>query len=176
MKLVAVASPNHNARPLGMPVDTIVLHADAAQNAQASVSWIKSPESGVSYHVLVDRDGTVYRFVESTRRAWACGKSTYLGREDVNDFSLSLAFANKNDGRERYTDLQYEVGAAIVATVWMPQFPALALERITTHAIISPGRKTDPVGFDMPRFIGLVRAELVAQSADATAWTGEEGG
>lgn len=158
MKVIAVASPNHNARPAGVSVDTLVLHADAAAQASSSVGWIRARESGVSYHALVDRDGTVYRFVETARRAWACGKSTFAGRSDVNDFSVSLAFANRNDG-EPYTELQYQVGAALTAE-WMKKHPAITFERITTHAIISPGRKTDPFGFDLERFVALVRHEL----------------
>lgn len=165
MKVIAVASPNHNARPKGVKVDTIVVHCDASADAQASVSWIKSPESKVSYHVLIDRDGTCYRFVETTRRAWHAGKSSYGGVDDVNDFSLGLSFANKNDGKELYTDAQYESGALVILG-WMHLHPALSLGRITTHEIIRdawlakhPGdaeKKHDPgPQFDMDRLIGL---------------------
>lgn len=159
MKITAIATVNHGARPKGMPIDTIVLHADAGASAKGSIEHIKNPASKVSYHCLVDRDGTVYRFVETARRAWACGESEFQGRPNVNDFSLSLAFANRNDGVEPYTDLQYQVGAA-VAAAWMRVFPAIIENRITTHAEISPGRKTDPKGFDLPRFKQLVRDEL----------------
>lgn len=159
MKVTAIATKNQGDRPAGMPVDTIILHADAAPSAAHSIAWIRKAESKVSYHALVDRDGTIYRFVETSRRAWACGESVFQGRANVNDFSVSLSFANRNDGKEPYTDAQYAAGAALAAA-WMRLHPAITLERITTHAVISPGRKTDPLGFDMPRFLDLVRAEL----------------
>lgn len=168
MKITAQASPNHNARPKGMAIDTIVLHADAADNAKASISWIASPQSKVSYHVLIDRDGSVYRFVETARRAWHAGVSLFDGRSNVNDFSIGLAFANKNDGVEPYTDLQYEVGAAVAAG-WIRVYPAITLERITTHAAVREAWrkhypdaevKTDPKGFDLSRFRHYVQQTL----------------
>lgn len=173
-----MASPNHNPRPVGMPVDTVVLHADAAADAKASISWIRAAESKVSYHVLIDRDGTAYRFVEVTQRAWHAGKSIYERRNDVNNFSIGLSFANKNDGVEPYTDVQYDVGAALVAG-WMKVYPAISTRRITTHAIIRQAyrdahpaenveEKHDPGPmFDMPRFIALVEAEAAKPPAVA---------
>lgn len=159
VKITAVASPNYNQRPATARVDTIVLHADAAPHAGGTVSWVRSAASKVSYHALVDRDGTVYRFVDTAHRAWHAGTSEFKGRDNVNDFSIGLAFANLNDGVETYTDVQYAVGSAVVAA-WMRVHSAITLDRITTHAIIAPHRKTDPKGFDMPRFLDLVKKEL----------------
>lgn len=158
MTSIPSPSPNHNTRPAGTVVDAVVLHADAAPRAADSVSWIRSAKSKVSYHALIDRDGSVYAFVPPERRAWHAGVSEYKGRANVNDFSLGLAFANRNDGVEPYTDLQYQVGAVVVAE-WMRRFPAVTPDRITTHAAIAPSRKTDPKGFDVPQFVALVKAE-----------------
>ena len=160
MKITAVASPNFSRRTRDIPVSCVVLHADASDSAAKSVSWIKSKESKVSYHVLVDRDGTVFRFVETQHRAWHCGASVFEGQSNVNDFSIGLSFANRNDGVEPYTDLQYEVGA-VVCSAWMKVYPAITLDRITTHALVATpaGRKNDPRGFDLARFKALVVAE-----------------
>lgn len=154
MRVTDAQSPNCNDRPRGCEVSVIVLHADASTKASASVSWIRSATSKVSYHALVDRDGSVFTFVPTGKRAWHAGKSSYGGRENVNDFSLGLAFANDNRG-EAYTDSQYQV-AALLCVEWMKLFPRITPERITTHAAIAPGRKTDPLGFDMARFRALV--------------------
>lgn len=156
MKVVAVASPNHNARPQGAVVDCIVLHSDASPTAKSSIDWIKRRESGVSYHTLIDRDGTAYKFVEPARRAWHAGPSEFRGRPDCNNYSLGLSFANKNDG-EPYTAAQYE-SAAIVVLGWMSMFPKITPDRITTHAIVATpaGRKTDPLGFDLERLRKLI--------------------
>lgn len=156
MRTVAVASPNHNARPKGTVVDCVVLHSDASATARASIDWIKSKESKVSYHTLIDRDGTAYKFVQPSRRAWHAGPSEFQGRPDCNNYSLGLAFANKNDG-EPFTAAQYE-SAAIVILGWMSMYPQITPDRITTHAIVATpaGRKTDPVGFDIERLRALI--------------------
>lgn len=149
------SSPNCNSRGAHV-VDCIVLHADASDNAKASISWIVSPESKVSYHVLIDRDGSVTQFVPIAKRAWHAGVSTFEGRPNVNDFSIGLAFANKNDGKEPYTDKQ--IAAAVsLCREWMGVFPKITRDRITTHAIIAPDRKTDPKGFDLAAFRSKVQ-------------------
>lgn len=156
MKLVPKTSPNRNSRGANV-VDCIVLHCDASDNAKASLSWITSPESKVSYHVLIDRDGTVYQCVPVALRAWHAGVSSFGGRSNVNDFSIGLAFSNKNDGKEKYTEAQ--IGAAVeLCREWMRAFPKITLDRITTHAAIAPDRKTDPKGFDLDGFKKRVAA------------------
>jgi N-acetylmuramoyl-L-alanine amidase len=162
MKLIQHPSPNHGPRPLGVSIDTVVLHATADTDTMASVAWCCAPKAEnpnpVSYHVIVDRDGTVYQLVDPTQRAWHAGVSSYRGRINVNDFSIGLSFGNRNDGIEKYSDAQYAVGAALVAS-WIRRFPGISIDRITTHAEIAPGRKTDPVKFDMTRFKTLVAFE-----------------
>jgi N-acetylmuramoyl-L-alanine amidase len=167
VKVVQKPSPNFNHR--GVPVDCVVLHATADSDTRASVDWCCAPKSvnpnPVSYHTIVDRDGTTYHLVDTDKRAWHAGVSSFMGRENVNDFSIGLSFGNRNDGVERYTDEQYLVGAEIVAG-WMKKHPKITLERICTHADIARplGRKTDPLKFDMKRFLVLVEACLVELS------------
>lgn len=158
MKVVVVESPNHSARPADVAVSCVVLHSDAADDAKKTISWLRSKKSGVSYHALVDRDGTVYRFVGTGRKAWHAGDSAFVGVPHCNNYSLGLAFANKNDGVEPYTEQQYESGALVVLD-WMHRFPAITPERVTTHAIVAlpDGRKNDPLGFDLARFKALLR-------------------
>jgi N-acetyl-anhydromuramyl-L-alanine amidase AmpD len=168
---------NDNARPAGVVVDTIVIHADAGKKASGSVDWIEDDKSDVSYHTLIERDGDVHRLVEPERRAWHAGKSRYDGRDDVNDFSLGISFANRNDGVERYTELQYQIGAAEVAT-WIRLREQrgvtfkCSIARITDHATIRTAwneqyptkkgaAKSDPGPmFDMEKFKDYVQKTL----------------
>lgn len=133
-------SPNHNAR--SHPIRIVVLHADGSPNERATLSWCASPKSQVSYHVLVGRDGIAYRIVPDTRRAWACGVSAWRGVTDVNGVSLSLAFSNRNDGKELLTLAQIAVAQQIVAE-WKATWQ---IEDVTTHKIVARpvGRKHDP--------------------------------
>jgi N-acetyl-anhydromuramyl-L-alanine amidase AmpD len=178
MRLIQLPSPNHGQRPASVEIDAVTLHADASTSAKASAEWCCTPPpknpKPVSYHNIVERDGAVYRLVDVRRRAWHAGKSSFRGRVDVNDFSIGLCFSNRNDGTEKFTDLQYSVGAALVA-LWMREFPQIAIDRIHTHAAVrdewlkghpaTAEVKTDPRGFDMTRFRTLVAFECAELAA-----------
>lgn len=151
-------SPNFGRRPQGARVDCLVLHADAGKTEAGTISWIRSPESKVSYHYLVHRDGRVTQFVPGEMRAWHAGVSEFQGRANVNDFSLGVAFSNDQNG-EPFRVAQLQAGLELVAdlcTDW-----GIPLNRITTHAAISPGRKHDPGPlFPLAAFLTDVGAEM----------------
>jgi AmpD protein len=164
-------SPNYNDRPFG-EIDTIVLHADSAPAIKGSIEWCRTPKSKlpkpnngpVSYHIIVGRLGDAYQLVEFDKRAWSNGPSVFMGRSDVNDFSISIAFGNKQDKKERFTEAQYQTGSSLVVEL-MKRYPKITLERITTHAKIATpkGRKNDPEvygPFDVDYFMDLVKGKL----------------
>lgn len=124
-----------------MAIDAIVIHADAGKSDAGTISWIVDPASKVSYHYLICRDRRVVQFVPDAKKAWHAGKSEFLGRPDCNLYSLGVAFANNQTG-EQFKVEQIEVGAQLVAQLCTTH--CIPLPRITTHAIVSPGRKHDP--------------------------------
>lgn len=140
-------SPNFKARPAGVKPTVIVLHASAGKSDAGDVSWIVSPKSGISYHVLIGRDGTVYRFVDPKHQAYHAGISSFKGRQFVNQFSIGVAFANRHDGTEPMTPAQKDAGIKVVAEL----VKAHGIQHITTHAAIAPTRKTDPL--KIPNFL-----------------------
>lgn len=160
MKIEPRPSPNWNARPAGVVVDCVVIHADADADVDASLAYCCDARSKVSYHTLIGRTGRIFSLVAAEKRAWHAGVSAFQGRANVNDFSVGLSFGNRNDGVERYTDAQYAAGALYVASL-MAAFPYITLDRITTHAAIAlpAGRKTDPGPcFDMAGFVDRIRS------------------
>lgn len=134
-------SPNFGKRPAGTIPRLVVLHADAGASDAGTISWLQSPESGVSYHALIGRQGGVFTFVDYADRAWHAGKSSWQGVPDCNDYSIGLAFANKHDGLEPLTPIQIAVMQAVVQSV-RQLYPNI---EVCTHADVSPGRKTDPL-------------------------------
>jgi N-acetylmuramoyl-L-alanine amidase len=113
---------------------------------------MQDPVSKVSYHVVIGRQGQVYRLVPESRRAWHAGKGQWDGHADVNGCSLGLAFSNRHDGTEALTPLQMASAQSVIAE-WRAKYPTI--EAVTTHAAVAPGRKTDPlkaVGFRLEDF------------------------
>lgn len=156
--IVQKPSPHKNARPPGAGISLIVLHADAAKSEAGTIAWLADPSSKVSYHYLIGRDGTVYQFVPDVARAWHAGVSSFEGKPNCNDYSLGVSFSNDQKG-EPFTDAAIDAGVALVATLC--ERHALAVERITTHAVIAPGRKHDPgPKFPLAAFVARVAAVL----------------
>jgi len=105
----------------------------------------------VSAHLLIERDGRMIQFVPFDQRAWHAGKSCFQGREACNDFSIGIELEGTDDSP--YTDAQYESLVAVTHAL-LATYPQLTAERITGHADIAPGRKTDPgPAFEWGRFL-----------------------
>lgn len=148
-----VPSPNHGNRT-GRHISLIVLHATAGSDA-GSEAWMANPDSNVSAHLHIRRDGSVTRMVSDTRRAWHAGRSSWPGIGDVNSESLGWEIGNDNAGEE-YTAAQYETVAALLRH-YLPQ--GIDRDNVVSHAMVAPGRKTDPLGWDWPRMWALVDGE-----------------
>jgi N-acetylmuramoyl-L-alanine amidase len=48
----------------------------------------------VSSHYVIDDDGTAFRLVPESGRAWHAGRSSWLGQEDVNSRSIGIELRN----------------------------------------------------------------------------------
>ena len=143
---VLFESPNFGDRPEGAVIDTIVLHHTASSGLDGVIKWFQMPESQVSAHFTVGKDGTIVQHVSTYKRAWHAGKSIdQYGRENLNDFSVGIEMVNKGDGSEPWTKEQVEAVQHLVASM-VRRFP---IRQIVSHERIAvpAGRKNDPLGF-----------------------------
>lgn len=154
----------------------IVLHdtADRPTKFEDTINWFMNREAKVSAHLVLGRDGQVTQMVSFDRRAWHAGKSSFMGRADVNGFGIGIELDNpsKLTGTISRAKAYYgdwygaEYGLKEVTTkahgkgIWMPYTKAQiehtiaicralvaaypSITHITTHWEISPGRKIDP--------------------------------
>jgi N-acetylmuramoyl-L-alanine amidase len=152
-----VPSPNQSARSNGATVTAVIVHATVIPTLEATTRQFLTRSSQVSAHYVVGRDGAVVQMVEDTARAWHAGVSELEGVKGVNDFSVGIEIVNLNDGRDPFTDAQYEAVAAIIRHL-REQY-MIPDSRIVSHEFIArpAGRKSDPRGFDFPRLLKLAR-------------------
>lgn len=152
-------SRNHDSRPSG--ISAIVIHscegAPPGNEQASSLPWLCSPNSGVSSHYYVTREGAIFQLVPDGRRAWHAGTSVLDGVADVNDFSLGV-------------ELEHRVGSApypptqLDALAWLLNDKRdtyqIPLSRIVSHrAVARPsGRKGDPSDWPEPAFRAWVAA------------------
>ncbi len=157
MSVDYIPSPNQGARPANATVTAVVVHATVTPTTEATVGWFLTQRSQVSAHYVVGRDGRIVQMVDDTARAWHAGVSELAGVKGVNDFSVGIEIVNLNDGRDPFTDAQYEAVAAIIRHI-REQYD-IPDSRIVSHEFVArpPGRKNDPKGFDFPRLLRLTR-------------------
>jgi AmpD protein len=161
-----VLSPFFDQRPSGVTPDLIVLHGISLPPGEFGGPWIARLFTGslpadahpefreragmrVSAHLLIRRDGSVEQFVSLNERAWHAGKSSWMGREACNDYSIGIECEGADD--VPYTDAQYAVLRRLLSAL-LDAYPAITRERIVGHSDVAPGRKTDPgPSFDWSR-------------------------
>ncbi|MBW4021932.1 MAG: N-acetylmuramoyl-L-alanine amidase [Proteobacteria bacterium] len=152
------ASPNQDARPVGEPVDILVLHYTGMQSGADAIERLCDPAARVSSHYVVEEDGVVWRLVPEDKRAWHAGVSFWRGHEGLNGRSIGIEIVNPGHhwGYRPFPQAQMaavrELCSAILARHPIPP------RNVVAHSDIAPDRKEDPGElFDWP---GLARAGI----------------
>jgi hypothetical protein len=153
------ASPNYDNRAYG-EISAIVMHATANDNLEGVINWFgqQRGKDSVSAHYTIGKAGRIVQHVADEKRAWHAGKSFWKGRESLNAWSIGIELVNLNDGRDPYPEAQHQANVQLCA--YLCKRYAINPDMIVTHYQISPGRKTDPRGYDMARLIREVKGLL----------------
>jgi AmpD protein len=147
-------SPNRGAGPherLG-----VLFHHSGLGFAQ-TVERMLDPASRVSYHCLIDADGTRCTLVPETEVAWHAGVSRFMGRDGCNAFLLGVSFAGDTYASP-LTGPQLDS-----ALEWLgPRWTTLGwgMDRMTDHRQVAPGRKRDLNPPEWDRLAAAVSARL----------------
>ncbi|WP_433901180.1 N-acetylmuramoyl-L-alanine amidase [Sphingobacterium puteale] len=130
----------------------IIMHYDGASNATSAIHWMLDPQSRVSAHVHISRDGIVTQLAPFNIKCWHAGLSSWAGLKDLNNYSIGIELQNK--GNEVYTEKQ--IAAAIeVCEAIVAHYP---IQEILGHSDIAPGRKEDPgKQFPWMKFKSLIK-------------------
>ena len=176
-----VPSPNHDARPVGSPVDLLVIHAislppdrfsgDAIEalftntlDCDAHPYFDQLRDLRVSAHFLIRRRGELLQFVATDARAWHAGVSSFAGRERCNEFSIGIEL----EGTERHPFTAAQYRRLVALTLLLAQ--RHPLRHVAAHSDIAPGRKWDPgPHFDWGRYLAALRAAGAPEPARTAA-------
>jgi N-acetylmuramoyl-L-alanine amidase len=144
-------SPNHGPRGSPARIDMLVLHYTGMRSAQAAIERLCDAGARVSAHYVVEENGTIWRLVPETRRAFHAGVSCWEGESDLNAVSLGIEIVNPGHecGYRRFPDAQMaSVELLCRDLISRHSIPA---HRVVGHSDIAPDRKTDPGElFDWP--------------------------
>mgnify|MGYP002716426704 CR=1 FL=1 len=144
MRAREAPSPNHDGRPAGEPVDTLVLHYTGMRTAEEAILRLRDPASRVSAHYVVEEDGLVWRLVPEERRAWHAGVSHWRGREALNGRSVGIEVVNPGHewGYRPFPALQMAAVCDLCLDVIARR--GIAARDVVAHSDIAPDRKQDP--------------------------------
>lgn len=145
LRIREAPSPNQDERPEGAPVDTLVLHYTGMRTAREAIARLREPASRVSSHYVVEEDGTVWRLVPESRRAWHAGISHWRGREALNGRSIGIEVVNPGHefGYRPFPALQMAALCDLCLEI-LARHPAIAPRDVVAHSDIAPERKEDP--------------------------------
>lgn len=137
-------SPNHDARPEGQEIDTLILHYTGMQSGEAALARMCDPEAKVSAHYCIEEDGRIFALVGEERRAWHAGVALWREASDINARSIGIELVNPG----------HEFGYRPFPPAQMAALKGLALDilarhpipsaRVLGHADVAPLRKEDP--------------------------------
>ncbi|WP_175548458.1 N-acetylmuramoyl-L-alanine amidase [Lutispora thermophila] len=183
-------SPNKYNGRNGWKPDMIVSHITEG-DFESSVSWLCNPESQVSSHFVVAKDGRVMQLVELTDSAWCNGTSTDIKnsnhysistleqvkarKTNANYYTISIEHEGfSNQGQGKLTDIQLE------ATIWLHKYIVdevkriygvdipLDREHIVGHYQIDPIRKSFCPGqnFQFEEILKALREHVANMALD----------
>lgn len=156
----------------GLP-DTIVIHYTAGSSLNSSASWLCNPNAKASAHLVVGKSGEVIQLAPFNIKTWHAGRSSWKGRDGLNQFSISIEIDNAGvlfrspDGyftsfnkkvasenvvlaKHKLDDMEKGWEAYTTAQIEVVEQICLALRQgypiteIVGHEDIAPSRKRDP--------------------------------
>jgi AmpD protein len=148
-------SPNFGDRPMGTQISLIVIHSislppgkfggdDVQQLFTNTLDWDAHPyfekirDTQVSAHFYIRRNGELWQFVSCDDRAWHAGRSSFMGKDNCNDYSVGIELEGLEG--DSFEAAQYDSLTSLCA-VLQQNYP---IAHLAGHEHIAPGRKADP--------------------------------
>lgn len=134
----------------GTPITHIIVHhTDGLMPGCAE--WLCNPESKVSAHYLIERDGNIHQLVSDVKAAW------HAGTKKWNRCSIGIELETAY--RKPEFTAQQMLSLRLIVWIIMNHYK-IPVANVLGHKEISPGRKTDPA-FSMDWFRGLLETESI---------------
>ena len=151
MDVIDLPSPNFDDRPVGGPIDILLLHYTGMRSADEAIERLRDPAARVSSHYVIDEDGSTLCLVPDQKRAWHAGVSCWCEAREINARSIGIEIVNPGHewGYRPFPKAQMQAVTAlsqqIVARYGIPA------HRVLGHSDVAPLRKQDPGElFDWP--------------------------
>jgi N-acetylmuramoyl-L-alanine amidase len=144
MQLTLRPSPNFGPRQAAQ-IDLLVLHYTGMRDADSAIARLCDPDAQVSAHYVVDEDGTIFRLVDESHRAWHAGASRWRDVTDVNSHSIGIEIVNQGHefGYRDFPAAQMQAVITLAQDI-LARHPAIEPRNVLAHSDVAPTRKIDP--------------------------------
>jgi N-acetylmuramoyl-L-alanine amidase len=89
-----LAIPQLRRPPPGTDIWALIIHTcegkPPGDEQQSSLPWLCNPDSDVSCHYYVTREGKIYELVDDAKRAWHAGESVLNGVWYCSNYSIGV--------------------------------------------------------------------------------------
>jgi len=134
-----VGTTNFNMRKANF----VVIHHTAQNSTTQTLKTFTVPQTQVSAHYVISRDGKVYHMLNDYLRAWHGGLSKWGNNTDLNSSSIGIEL--DNNGTETFPEVQITSLLQVLAI--LKEKHNIPAANFIAHSDIAPVRKSDPSTF-----------------------------
>ena len=131
-----VGTTNFNLRKPNL----VVIHHTAQNSCDQTLKTFTTPQSNVSAHYVICKDGTIHHMLNDYLRAWHGGVAKWGSITDVNSSSIGIEI--DNNGAEPFTEPQMLSLLHLLQV--LKKAYTIPTANFIGHADIAPTRKNDP--------------------------------
>ena len=122
----------------------IILHYTGMKNESEAIKRLSDPNSKVSSHYYIKRNGELLNLVPDLYEAWHAGKSSWKNLKSLNKHSIGIEITNPgHEHGYRKFSLKQIASVKLLLRYLMKKYK-IDKKCILGHSDISPDRKKDP--------------------------------
>tara|TARA_B100001063_G_C16607056_1_gene473836 strand:+ start:86 stop:796 length:711 start_codon:yes stop_codon:yes gene_type:complete len=145
MKIKFDFSPNFSKKTrFKTEIKYVIFHYTGMQSEIESIKRLKNPNSKVSCHYLISRNGLITQMVKDQNIAWHAGKSKWKRLNNLNEKSIGIELVNKGHKIGYQNFKKAQIKSLIQLCRNLKKKYSIKKENFLGHSDIAPLRKKDP--------------------------------
>ena len=125
-------------------IQYLIIHYTGMQSARVSMERLKNPNSKVSCHYFINRNGDIYKMIDDTKVAWHAGKSKWKNIRNLNKYSIGIEIQNKGHFINYQSFPKKQISPLIILIKSLLKKYKIKKNNVLGHSDIAPLRKKDP--------------------------------
>ena len=118
----------------------VIIHHTAQDSTAQTLKTFTQPQTQVSAHYVIGRDGKIYHMLNDYLRAWHGGVARWGNNTDINSSSIGIEL--DNNGLEPFAEPQ--INSLLLVLAQLKKNYNIPTANFIGHSDIAPARKNDP--------------------------------